>query len=121
MTTTRPPRPHTHKQIELETGKKHVHQNPQCEKHCEALKCLLTVLHDYFVGCNGQREREVGHKLWAIINAEFIRPQPTEEDMKWAEEELRKHYQEVKAPPFKWVSKGTGFGIEPGMAEKVKE
>jgi hypothetical protein len=59
-------------------------------EHCVALKLLFEILHEYFVTSNGQKERDVGHKLWAIISSEFIRPEPTAEDLAWADEVIQK-------------------------------
>lgn len=75
---------------------------PKCNpEHCNAVKILFEILHEYFVTSNGQKERDVGHKLWAIISSEFIRPEPTAENMAWAEKIIRERYEvgaDVNAP-----------------------
>lgn len=85
-------------------------QNECDPKHCTAIKLLFEVLHEYFIMSNGQKERDIGHKLWAIISSEFIRPEPTEEEIAWAEEELAKRYKrgedlhtEASARTFEWT------------------
>jgi hypothetical protein len=57
-------------------------------RNCSPLMLMLEILHEYFITCNGQKERLVGAKLWSIISAYVIRPEITEEDKAWANRAL---------------------------------
>ena len=66
-------------------------QKPKSTDPSVALKLLFRILHEYFVQSNGQKERDVGHRLWAVMSSEFVQPEPTAADLAWASEVLKQH------------------------------
>jgi hypothetical protein len=75
---------------------------------------MLEVLHEYFVTCDGQKERLVGAKLWSIISVYVIRPEITEEQKAWA----TKAFRELANKTFDDVADRHNYGPDPNSEKK---